>query len=133
MFLYLLLCVYVYIFFSYYFLFYKTQSTSFQLNINDHTYILFVILFFFSVQTVLITQNCADKSINGKVRDLFLHGYLIRQNSLWHKIKGKLQKNYPESAVCLEHGNFIPGFLHSLYSIFLNKNRPKGHLTSNIS
>lgn len=82
MFLYLLLCVNVYIFFSYYFLFYKTQSTSFQLNINDHTHILFI-LFFISVQTVLITQNCADKSINRKVRDLFLHGYLlIRQNSL---------------------------------------------------
>lgn len=82
----LLLCVNV-LFFSYYFLFYKTQTTSLHLNTIKKQYII-LILFFYSVQTVVITQNCSDKSITGKVRDLYLHEYLhFFQNSLCHKIK----------------------------------------------
>lgn len=82
----LLLCVNVLFFFHIIFYFTKPKLLLCNLT-HDHTYII-LILFFYSVQTVVITQNCSDKSITGKVRDLYLHEYLhFFQNSLCHKIK----------------------------------------------
>lgn len=94
--------------------------------------IYYLYCFFIRVQTVFITQNCADKSSNGRESPRPISAWIPSLSSEFFMTQRQIAKKLPLKCSLFGTRSFYSGIFTFSVQYFLNRNRPKGHLTSNI-